>query len=46
MEIGLIPPRTSANTDEANDILMNIKRGADLPIPLQESRFTGGAVIG
>ena len=46
MEMGVIPPGTSVNTYEAYDILMNIKQMADLPIPVHESRFTGGAVIG
>ena len=46
MEMEVIPPGTSVNTYEACDILMNIKQMADLPIPLNEPRFTGGAVIG
>ncbi len=46
MEKGVTPPILSVNTYEACDILRNIKRGADLPIPLQELRFSGEAVIG
>ena len=46
MEMEVIPPGTSVNTYEAYDILMKIKQNADLLIPLLETRFASGAVIG
>ena len=46
MEMEVIPPGTSVNTYEVSDILMKIKQNADLLIPLLETRFASGAVIG
>ena len=46
MEMRVIPPGTFVNSYKAYDILINIKKMADLMSPLHEPRFAGGTVIG
>ncbi len=46
MEMEVIPPGTHVNVNEAYEILEQIKREADLILPLHEPEFATGKVIG
>ncbi|KJS30269.1 MAG: beta-lactamase [Desulfatitalea sp. BRH_c12] len=45
MEMEVIPPGTHVNTYEAYDILVKVKKMADILIPLHEPRFAAMATI-
>ena len=46
MEMAVIPPGTSVNTYEAYDIMMSVKKSADIVLPLHEPRFASGKPVG
>jgi glyoxylase-like metal-dependent hydrolase (beta-lactamase superfamily II) len=46
MEMEVIPPGTSVNPYEAYDMMIKVKRMADIIIPLHEPRFAGIDTIG
>jgi N-acyl homoserine lactone hydrolase len=46
MEMEVIPPGTHVNVYDAYDILLDVKRKADILIPLHEPRFAGIDTIG
>ena len=41
MEMEVIPPGTHVNTYESYDIMLNIKKIADILLPLHEPSFAG-----
>ena len=46
MEMDVIPPGTPVNVYEAYDILLKVKKAADILIPLHEPKFAGMDTIG
>jgi len=41
MEMDVIPPGTHVNVYEAYDIMLKVKKRADILLPLHEPRFAG-----